>query len=67
VASQQELLTIRQLGATLSGLMFSPDGRVLVGGSRVFSDRGGLRFFRAPLIDEIDERQELQARKVEAR
>jgi len=56
VASQQELLTIRQLGATLSGLMFSPDGRVLVGGSGVFSDQGGLRFFRAPRLDEIDER-----------
>ena len=54
VASQQELLTIRQLGATLSGLVFSPDGRMLVGGSGVFSDQGGLRFFRAPRLDEID-------------
>jgi WD40 repeat protein/serine/threonine protein kinase len=56
VASQQELLTIRQLGATLSGLMFSPDGRMLVGGSGVFSDQGGLRFFRAPRLEDIDGR-----------
>jgi WD40 repeat protein/serine/threonine protein kinase len=62
VASQQELLTIRQLGATLSGLMFSPDGRILVGGSGVFSDKGGLRFFRAPLFDEIDRTDEHHAR-----
>jgi WD40 repeat protein len=63
VASQQELLTIRQLGATLSGLMFSPDGRILVGGSGVFSDKGGLRFFRAPLFGEIDRIDENHARK----
>ena len=64
VASQQELLTIRQLGATLSDLTFSPDGRMLVGGSGVFSDQGGLRFFRAPVIGEIDEQH---ARKIETR
>jgi WD40 repeat protein len=67
ITSQQELLTIRQLGATLSGLMFSPDGRMLVGGSRVFSEKGGLRFFRAPLFDEIDGKDEQHARKIEVR
>jgi WD40 repeat protein len=67
VASQQELLTIRELGATLSGLMFSPDGRMLVGGSGVFSDTGGLRFFRAPSFDEIDGEHEQHARKIETR
>jgi len=67
VASQQELLTVRQLGATLSGLMFSPDGRMLVGGSGVFSDQGGLLFFRAPQFAEIHGQDELHARKVEAR
>jgi len=67
VASQQELLNYRQLGATLSGLMFSPDGRMLVGGSGVFSDKGGLRFFRAPLFGEIDGRDEPLTRKIEMR
>ncbi len=67
VASQQELLTVRQLGATLTGLMFSPDGRMLVGGSGVFSDQGGLRFFRAPLLSEIDGSAEQPPRKTEAR
>jgi hypothetical protein len=56
------LLAIRQLGATLSDLTFSPDGRMLVGGSGVFSDQGGLRFFRAPVIGEIDQQH---ARKIE--
>jgi WD40 repeat protein/serine/threonine protein kinase len=67
VASQQELLNVRQLGATLTGLTFSPDGRMLVGGSGVFSDKGGLRFFRAPSFGEIDGRGEQQAREIRAR
>ena len=54
VATQQELLSIRQLGATLSGLQFSPDGRLLVGGSGAFAQTGGLRFFRAPPFNETD-------------
>jgi len=54
VATQQELLTDRRLGGAMSGLMFSPDGRSLVGGSSPFSQTSGLRFFRAPLLNEID-------------
>jgi WD40 repeat protein len=54
VATQQELLTIRRLGGAMAGLMFSPDGRLLVGGSSPFSRSSGLRFFRAPLLSEID-------------
>jgi WD40 repeat protein len=67
VTSQQELLTIRQLGATLTGLMFSPDGRMLVGGSGVFSEKGGLRFFRAPLFGAIDGQDEQHARNIGTR
>jgi WD40 repeat protein/serine/threonine protein kinase len=52
VATQQELISLRHLGATLTGLMFSPDGRLLVGGSGAFSQSGGLRFFRAPSIQD---------------
>jgi WD40 repeat protein len=54
VATQQELLSIRQLGATLDGLLFSPDGQMLVGGSGVYSQAGGLRFFRASTMAEAD-------------
>jgi WD40 repeat protein/serine/threonine protein kinase len=54
VATQQELLTVRRLGGAMAGLMFSPDGRLLVGGSSPFSQTSGLRFFRAPLLSEID-------------
>jgi WD40 repeat protein len=56
VATQQELLTIRRLGGTLRGMMFSPDGRMLVGASGFVSQSksGGLRFYRAPLLSEIE-------------
>jgi WD40 repeat protein/serine/threonine protein kinase len=56
IATQQELLTIRRLGGPLRGLMFSPDGQVLVGTSGFMSQSplGGLRFYRAPLLKEID-------------
>jgi WD40 repeat protein len=69
-ATQQELLTIRQLGATLTGLTFSPDGRLLVGGSGAFSKTGGpktggLRFFRAPPLNEIDAAQAVPVQRAE--
>jgi serine/threonine protein kinase/WD40 repeat protein len=54
VATQQELLTIRRLGGTVRELLFSPDGRMLVGTRGLQSRTGGLRFYRAPLLEEID-------------
>jgi WD40 repeat protein len=53
VSTQQELLSIRRLGGTLSGLIFSPDGRLLVGTSGFFSQSGNLRLFKAPLCADI--------------
>ena len=44
ITSQQELLNIRRLGGPVRGLMFSPDGQMLVGRSL-----GALSFFHAPL------------------
>jgi WD40 repeat protein len=52
VTTQQELLTVRRLGGALRALMFSPDGRLLTGASGFFSQSGGLRFYRAPLLSE---------------
>jgi eukaryotic-like serine/threonine-protein kinase len=50
MATQQELLNIRRLGGPVRGLMFSPDGQLLVGrGHSSESIVGGLCFFRAPL------------------
>jgi WD40 repeat protein len=54
VATQQELLTIRRLGASLRGLTFSPDGQLLVGGGSFTLQTGGLRFYRAPQVTAID-------------
>jgi WD40 repeat protein len=54
VATQQELLTVRRLGGTLRNLLFSPDGRWLVGSSGLPSRDGGLRLFQAPLLAETD-------------
>jgi WD40 repeat protein len=56
LATQQELLTIRRLGGTMRGMMFSPDGQLLVGASGFMSQSplGGLRFYRAPGLSEID-------------
>jgi len=52
VATQQELLSVRRLGGALRALLFSPDGRLLVG--TTWSPSGGaLRFHRAPLFSEI--------------
>jgi len=47
VASQQELLSVRRLGTTLTSLKFSPDNRTLVGAVNMFSPQCGLRFFTA--------------------
>jgi WD40 repeat protein len=54
VATQQELLTIRRLGGTVRDLLFSPEGRWLVGstGFPLRSDR--LRLYRSPLLRETD-------------
>lgn len=54
VATQQELLTVRRLGGGLRALAFSPDGRSLVAGTSSALLTGGLRFFRAPSLPEID-------------
>jgi WD40 repeat protein len=54
VATQQELLTIRRLGGSMSELLFSPDGRLLVGARGFRSQSEGLRFYRAPLFSEMD-------------
>jgi len=54
VATQQEMLSIRRLGGALSGLRFSPDGRILAGLSGFFSDQPQLRFHRARSLSEID-------------
>jgi WD40 repeat protein len=52
VATQQELLSVRQLGVGLRGLAFSPDGQLLVAGSGSLSQHGALQLFRAPLLSE---------------
>jgi WD40 repeat protein len=52
VATQQELLTIRRLGGALRTLAFSPDGRLLAARRSTSTSTGGLRFYRAPLVDE---------------
>lgn len=54
VTTRQELFSERRLGGSLTDLLFSPDGRLLVGsrGSRPGAD--GLRFYRAPLFSEIE-------------
>jgi WD40 repeat protein/serine/threonine protein kinase len=54
VATQQELLTVRRLGGTMRNLLFSPDGRWLVGSSGFPSRDGGLRLYQAPLLTETD-------------
>jgi hypothetical protein len=56
---------VRRLGGTLTGLMFSPDGRFLVGGSGFFSQSGGIRFYRAPLLSQTDAASAEPARKTE--
>jgi WD40 repeat protein len=48
VATQQELLVERRLGANWRDLRFSPDGQLLVGGGGPESE--GLRYFRAPVV-----------------
>jgi len=44
ITTQQELLNIRRLGGPVRGLMFSPQGDLLIGRSL-----GALCFFHAPL------------------
>jgi WD40 repeat protein len=53
VATQQELLTDRRLGGSLVNLLFSPDGRLLVGGSGFWTQSSGIRFYRAPSLEDI--------------
>ena len=48
----QELLTIRRIGGSLTGLTFSPDGKFLVGGSRSSSPDRGIVFYNAPSFSE---------------
>ncbi|HRY46998.1 MAG TPA: protein kinase [Candidatus Paceibacterota bacterium] len=54
VATQQELLTVRRLGGGLRNLVFSPDGQFLAGTGSPFSSFAGVRFYRAPLMLDID-------------
>ena len=54
VATQQEMLSLRQIGTTHSNLLFSSDGRWLVGSANFFSQSGSLRMIKAPDFDEID-------------
>jgi WD40 repeat protein len=54
VATGQELLTIPRLRGALHTLLFSPDGSFLVGRISTSASTGGLRFYRAPLLSEID-------------
>jgi WD40 repeat protein len=54
VANQQELLTLRRLGGAMREMLFSPDGRMLVGSRGLYSRTSGLRFYRAPSLEEID-------------
>jgi len=63
VATQHELLTIRRLGGTLRNLLFSPDGRWLVGSSGLFPRFDGLRLYRAPVFAEIDSATPAQEQK----
>jgi WD40 repeat protein len=59
VATQQEVLNLRHLGTTLSGLLFSPDGNILLGGSGALGPSGGLRVYRAASFAETDKPQSL--------
>ena len=59
VATQQEVLNLRHLGTTLSGLLFSPDGNILLGGSGALGPNGGLRVYRAASFAETDKPQSL--------
>jgi eukaryotic-like serine/threonine-protein kinase len=54
VATQQELMTIRRLGGVLRTLLFSQDGSLLVGRISTMSATTGLRFYRAPRLNETD-------------
>jgi hypothetical protein len=44
-------------------LIFSPDGRLLAGGSGFLLQSDGLRFYRAPLLEEIDAANAQRTRK----
>ena len=54
VATQQEMLSIRQVGTTLTHLTFSPDGQWLVSSKDPFSTSGELQMLRAPSFGEIE-------------
>ena len=53
-AAQQEILSLPVLGWHVSELLFSPDGRVLVAAVRARGQPPQLRFYRAPLLADID-------------
>jgi WD40 repeat protein len=50
VATLQELIVNRRLGANLRNLLFAPSGTLLVGGGSG-PDAHGIRFFRAPFVE----------------
>ncbi|MEZ5327530.1 MAG: serine/threonine-protein kinase [Verrucomicrobiales bacterium] len=54
IETQQEMLSIRRVGNTLTDLRFSPDGRWLVAAASPFSTDGDVRLLRAPGFEEID-------------
>ena len=53
-AAQQEILSLPTLGWHVSELLFSPDGRVLVAAVSARGQPPQLRFYRAPLLADID-------------
>jgi WD40 repeat protein len=58
IATQQELLTIRRLGSTHNGLLFSPNGRYLAGAVGPFPFIEMIQIYTAPLINEISRNKE---------
>ena len=54
IETQQEMLSIRRVGKTLTDLRFSPNGRWLVAAASPFTTNGDMRLLQAPSFEEID-------------
>ncbi len=52
--AHQEILSFPTLGRHVSGLLFSPDGRVLAASAGARGQPPRLRLYRAPLLEKID-------------
>jgi WD40 repeat protein len=57
LATRQELLSIQRPGSTLANLVFSADGRYLVGTAGWPMPSTEYRFFSAPLFSKTDTRR----------